>query len=479
MKYLSLIFLLSAVISARPVEPTPIDQQIITLTFNEQYEQAKKLCQEQINLNPGSPKYYYYLINTKILEYYQKVAELDPEKRDEGRKTLNKQIIDYCESVIDKIDDSKLSLENKFYLGTIHAYLARVYGVDASWWSAFKSGKKAKSIMEEIVKADPQFYDAYLVTGMLGYYADRMSGITSFIAGVLGFSGDREKGLAQLNLAYEKGKLTFGQSALTLIEIYTSLEGNEYAALPYFENFLNHFPQNKRTLNAYCQTLMNIWELKKAENIIKNDKENLVDDYAKARFYDIKGNSDLAIQYGERALQNEKKLFRGGGAASRYIVVFNSWLTGDNYRIIKHEALLNERYKEAFSAVKRYEKESKWLHELSVRIASDKEISEIENFLKTKPVFTPGNGFEDQLNLLAGALYFKINSYDKAELSFTKSITALNDRNKYTAVKYLIEIYMRQSADKTKVKKLIDVIDNLENTRLSYRSKDLEKKYKL
>ncbi|MBA4407771.1 hypothetical protein C0389_10885 [bacterium] len=479
MKYLLLLFLISFVISARPVDPTPIDQQIITLTFNEQYDQAKKLCQKQINLNPGSPKYYYYLINTKILEYYQRVAELDPGKRDEGRKTLNKEIIDYCENVIDRIDEFKLSLENKFYSGTIHAYLARVYGVDASWWSAFKSGKKAKSIMEEIVNVDPQFYDAYLVLGMLGYYADRMSGITSFIAGVLGFSGDREKGLAQLQLAYEKGKLTFGQSALTLIEIYTSLEGNEYAALPYFENFLNRFPKNKRTLNAYCQTLMNIWEIKRAENIIKNDKDSLIDDFAKARLYDLKGNSELAIQYGERALQNEKKLFRGGGAASRFIVVFNSWLTRDNARIKKHETALNERYQEAFSAVKRYEKESKWLHELSVRIALDKEISEIENLLKTKPEFTPENGFEDQLNLLIGAFYFKINSYDKAEQSFNKSIAAVNERDKYTAVKYLIEIYMRHSADKVKVKKLIDVIDNLENTRLSYRSKDLEKKYKL
>jgi hypothetical protein len=479
MKYLLILLFVSAVISAKPIEPTLIDQQIITLTFNEQYDQAKKICQEQINLNPGSPKYYYYIINTKILEYYQRVAELDPAERDEGRKTLNKEIIDYCENVLDKIDDSKLGLENKFYYGTIHAYLARVYGVDASWWSAFKSGKKAKSIMEEIVKTDPQFFDAYLVLGMLGYYADRMSGITSFIAGVLGFSGDREKGLAHLQLAYEKGKLTFGQSALTLIEVYTSLEGNEYAALPYFESFLNRFPKNKRTLNAYCQTLMNIWELRKVENIIKNDKENFVDDYARARFYDLKGNSELAIQYGERALLNEKKLFRGGGAASRYIIVYNSWLVGDNARIKKYEPALNERYQEAFTNVKNYEKEGKWLHELSIRIASEKTASEIENFSKTKPSFSQGAGMEDQFNLLLGAFYFKTTSYDKAEQSFNKSIAAVNEREKYTAVKYLVEIYMRQTVDKPKVKKLLGIIDNLENARLAYRSKDLETKYNL
>lgn len=479
MKYLLLFLLVSAVISAKPFEPTPIDQQIITYTFNEQYDQAKKLCQEQINLNPGSPKYYYYLINAKILEYYQRVAELDPEKREGGRKTLNKEIIDYCENVIDKIDEFKLSLENKFYYGTIHAYLARVYGIDASWWSAFKSGKKAKNIMEEIIKADPQFYDSYLVLGMLEYYADRMSGVTSFIAGVLGFSGDREKGLTHLRLAYEKGKLTFGQSALTLIEVYTSLEGNEYAALPYFENFLNRFPKNKRTLNAYCQILLNIWDLRKAETIIKNDKENLVDDFSKARFYDLIGNSELAIQSGERALQNEKNLSRGGGTNSRYIIVFNSWLIRDLARVKKYEPTLNERFKEAFALVKNYEIESRWLRELTIRIALGKSVEEIESFVKTKPGFNQANGFEDQFNLLLGALYFKNNFYDKAEHSFNKSISAVNERDKYSSARYLIEIYMRQTADKQKVKNLLNIIEDLENTRLTFRAKDLEKKYNI
>jgi tetratricopeptide (TPR) repeat protein len=479
MKYLLFLLLAFVSVAAGPIEPNPIDQKIISFTFNEQYEQAKKLSQEQINLNPDSPKYYYYLINTKILEYYQRVSELDPGKRDEGRKTLNKEIIDYCESVVDKMDESKLNLDNKFYYGTIHAYLARVYGVDASWWSAFKSGKKAKGIMDEIIKTDPQFYDAYLVLGMLGYYADRMSGVTSFIAGILGFSGDREKGLAHLRLAYEKGKLTFGQSALTLIEIYTSLEGNEYAALPYFENFLKQFPNNKRTLNAYCQTLMNVWDFKKVENIIKNDEENLVDDYAKARYYDFRGNSELAIQYGEKALQNERKLFRGGGTAARYIIALNSWLIGDNTRVKKYEHALNERYKEIFTTFKSYEPDSKWLRELSIQIASDKTVPEIENFAGTKPNFKNIKEYEDQYNLLFGALYFKNNLFDKAEQYFNKSINSINERDRFNAIKYLIEIYMRQSVDKSKVKNLLDIIDDLENTRLTYRSKDLEKKYNL
>jgi len=479
MKYLLIVLFTASLLFAKPYEPTQLDLQIISHTYNEEFDQAKKLSQEQIKLNPNSTKYYYYLINTKIMEYYQKVAELDPEKRDAGRKILNKEIIDYCESIIDKFDSDKLNTEDKFYYGTIYAYLGRVYGIDGSWWSAFKSGKKSKNIMEEVLEADPQFYDAYLILGMLNYYADRLSGVTGFVAGILGFSGDREKGLYQLRTAYDKGKLTFGQSALTLIEVYASLEGNEYASLNYFENFLNHFPQNKRTLNTYCQILMNIGDLKKAETIIKNDKQGLVDYYAKARFNDLKGNSESAILFCEKALENEKILYRGGGAAVRYIIVYNYWLTGDNSKVKKYEPTLNDRYKELFAVIKNNEKESKWLHDLSVQIASDKSIADIENYIKSKSNFSKAKGFEDQYNLLLGAFYFEKNIFDKAEQYFKKSIYAADNRDKYSAAKGLIEIYSRQTVDKSKVKTLLDVIDDFKNDRLTYRAKDLEKKYNL
>jgi len=479
MKKVLFLFFLSTILSARPYEPTRIDLQIISHTFNEEFDQAIKLSQEQIKINPNLPKYYYYLINIKILEYYEKVAALEPDKRDEGRKILNKEIIDYCENVVDLFDDDKLNTEDKFYYGSIYAYLGRIKGIDGSWWGAFKSGLKAKNIMEDILKADPQFYDAYLVLGMLNYYADRLSGITSLVAGILGFSGDREKGLFQLRTAYDKGKLTYGQSALTLIEVYASLEGNEYAALNYFETFMNRFPKNKRTLNAYCQVLMNIGDLKKVETIIKNDKQDLVDYYARARFNDLKGNSQLAIQCGEQALENEKLLYRGGGAAVRYIIVSNSWLVGDNSKVKKYEQALSDRYKALFEVIKNNEKESRWLRDLSIQIASNKSVADVENYIKSKPGLGKAKGFEDQFNLLLGSFYFENNVFDKAELYFKKSINAADTHDKYSAVRNLVEIYSRQIVDKSKVKTLLDIIDDMDNARLTYRAKDLEKKYDL
>ncbi|KAF0150127.1 MAG: hypothetical protein FD143_2647 [Ignavibacteria bacterium] len=479
MKYFLIVLFLCTTIEAQTILPTQIDKQIIGFTFNEDFSQARKISQEQINKNPNSPKYYYYMINAKILEYYQKVAELAPEKREEGRKKLNREIIKYCEGVVQKFEDASLNTENKFYFSTIYGYLARVYGVDGSWWSAFRTGLKAKNLAEEVIKANSNFYDAYLVIGMLNYYSDRLSGVAGFIAGALGFSGDREKGLSQLRLAYEKGSLTFGQSAQTLIEVYSSLEDNETAAIPVFENFLMQFPENKRTLNAFCLELMSVWEFKKVESIIKADNRNLVSEYVKARFYDMRAEGDNAIKFGEAAVENEREQPRGGVSASRYIVVYNAWLDGDNVRIRKHYAELNERSLENFNLAKKYERENKWLRELTSLIAKDKSVAEFEAFTKTSPDFKNLNDLADQHNYLMGSFYYKNNLFDKAETWFKKSVTSKNERLRNTAVKHLLEIYLKATVDKSKAKYLADVINDIDNDRLSYRARDLEKKYNL
>ncbi len=413
MKYFLIVLLFWSAIKAQVIEPTLLDQQINSLSFSENFSQAIKLSQEQINKNPNSPKYYYYMINAKILEYYQKVAELSPEKRDEGRKTLNGEIIKYCENVVDKFEDASLNTENKFYFSTIYGFLARVYGVDGSWWSAFRTGLKAKKLAEEVIKANPDFYDAYLVVGMLNYYSDRLSGVAGFIAGALGFSGDREKGLSQLRLAYEKGSLTFGLAAQTLIEVYSNLEDNETAAIPVFENFLKKFPENKRTLNAYCLELLSIWDLKKVESIIKNDRQNFVSEFVRARFHDLRGELELAIKFAEAAIADEKNL------------------------------------------------------------------GEFESYAKSAPDFRNTKELTDQYNYLMGSYYYKNNLLDKAEPWFKKSVTSTNERERNTAVKYLLEIYLKSTVEKSKAKYLADVIDDIDNDRLSYRVRDLEKKYNL
>ncbi len=479
MKILTIVLLLCIPIYGYSYEPNTIDQKIINFTFNEDFDQAKKIIDELIKNNSSSPKYYYYMINLKVLEYYKQITDMHPDKREEGRKTLNKEIINYCENILNKFELSKLNTENKFYYGSIYGYLARVQGLDKSWWGAFRSGQKTEDIMEQVLKEDPNFYDAYLLLGMLNYYADRLSGITSFVAGILGYSGDRDKGLQQLKLAYEKGKLTFGQSALTLIEVYASLEDNDEAAINYYEKFLQKFPNNKRVLNGYFQKLLNVGEFKKAENVLKNDNNNLLDDYTIAVYHNAKGNSKLALEFAEKAIIEKNKLWRGWLDYIYYIAAVNSKLLGDNNKSAKYEKELEEDSKRLFDVMKRNPAGFNWLNDLSSQIAKGITINGFESAFKTKPDFSKTTVLEDHFNILAGKFYLNNNLYSKAEQYFIKCFNSEDKGIGYTALKYVTDIYFRQNTDKKKVEKLLDEIDDFDNDRLSFRAKDLEKKYNL
>lgn len=479
MKSLLMIIAFVSTVLAAPAEPNTVDRKIIYHTFNEEFDQAITLSRAQIKLNPDSPKYYYYYINARILDYYQRLAQISNDKRAEARKSLNKELIEYCEGVVDKFENSKLGIENKFYYGTVYAYLARVYGMDGSWWGAFKAGLKAKNIMEEIIASDPSFYDAYLVLGMLNYYADRLSGIASFAAGVLGFSGDRDKGLNYLQIAYNKGRLTYGQTALTLIEVYANLEDNETEAISYYENFLKRYPRNSRMTNAYVQELIGIWDLGKAEEVIKKDSLNIIEDYTKARFYDARGNQQAAIQYAEKALADEHKLWRGAGGNARFIIAKNAWLAGNSSLLKKFEPTLTDRNKENFDLLKNNEKTTRWLYQFTVIAVSKAAPDAVEKMIASKPALSKSNGIEAQFNGIAGEYYFRKNIFDKAEMYLSRNLFADDERDKYTAAKFLADIYMKKTAPINKVKTLLDSIDDMDSDRLAFRAKDLEKKYNL
>lgn len=478
-KVFFLIILIYSTGFARFVDLKPVDTEIISLSFNENYKQAINLSEEQIKLNPNTPKYYYYNINAKVLQYYERIVSLDHDKREEGRERINEELIDYFESVADKFEDAELSLDDKFYYGAILGYLARMKGLDGSWWGAFNAGMSARSVMEEIVEQDPEFYDAYLLLGMTEYYADRLSGFVGFIAGALGFSGDRSKGLEYLHLAYEKGDRVFGQTALTLIEIYRSLEDNETKALRYYEEFLTRYPNNGRILNGYCSELMNTWNYDLVDSLISNDNNNLINDYTKARYYHGIGNNELAVKFATKSLEQETRTWRGVNNYARYLIVYNNWLLNNEAELNKTINLLNDRYINVFNSVKENSEDNRWLHELSVLMATDSSLDKIENYLISKPDFNDTLDYESQYNLLVGHFYLRKDFPVKAEKYFEAVISSDDGRSRYSAYKYLIDLYLRLEASEQKVKKLVELIDDFDNDRLIYRARDLKTKYNI
>ena len=102
----------------------------------------------------------------------------------------------------------------------------------------------------------------------------------------------------------------------------------------------------------------------------------------------------------------------------------------------------------------------------------------IEGFLNDAPVFLLGKNDQSQI-YFSGIYFYGKGEFEKAESYFTKVKSSKDSGIKYNALKYLVEIYIQNPADTSKVELLIDEIDTLEDERLAFRAKELEEIYKL
>ncbi|MCW8850801.1 MAG: hypothetical protein OQJ81_12540, partial [Melioribacteraceae bacterium] len=257
-------------------KPTIEDKKIIDLSLNYEFEKADKMLSDQIKIGTNLKTHFIFL-NVELIKVIKKTDESTYKTRRAVKDSLNKILIDYAENVIDKYEDKELNLYDKFYLGSIHGVLGRLYGVSKSMTSAFSSGKAGRNIMEEIIEEDPKFVDAYLLPGMLNYYADRLGGLTEFFVGILGLSGDRRVGLDYLERVDKEGEFNNWQATMILIELYSRMEGNKFASLPLLRKITERFPNNIHFLNWYCYDLLNLDQMDELESVIIKHGDNIND----------------------------------------------------------------------------------------------------------------------------------------------------------------------------------------------------------
>jgi len=457
---------------------TDIDNKIISLTFNEHYLEAKQLCDSLIHADSLSPKYYFYFFGADALEMHAKTNYSPVHDRDEFRNSILESSILKLEFTLDKLEDIELTPENKFYVAGLYGYLSRATGLNRSWWSALRNGTTSIDMFEEIIEEHPDCYDAYLMPGMFLYYADRLSGFTSLIASLLGISGDRQKGLEYITLANEKGKITFAQSTLLLLEISAFMEDNGYGAIHHFDLFTSRFPENKRVANWYCHILLRLDLAKEAGVIIKHDSLAVINDFIKARYYFLIGDNKTSTDYSKTAFDTTVFYWRWTIEYTKYLYVFNNWILENDEEVEKYIPELRDSYKERINFERSNESETKYLYQLNSEVAASGESSKIGYLISAPPKFTE-EYHVSLFNLLKGVYYFKNENYAGADTSFQKSKQSKDRRLKTRSLKYLLDIYLKTDVGQERAEILIDEIEDSDYQKLIYRIGDLEIKYDL
>lgn len=86
--------------------------------------------------------------------------------------------------------------------------------IDHSLREAFRSGRKAFTLARDLIREDPAYHDAYLITGVYEYIAGSLPWYLKWMAAVLGMGGDRGRGFDQVRLASERGAVVHNEATL-------------------------------------------------------------------------------------------------------------------------------------------------------------------------------------------------------------------------------------------------------------------------
>ena len=470
--FIILLLISSIVYSQNVLKINALDEKLINLTFNDDHETVKQICEFLISLDPKNPKYYYHYFGADALHIHEQINHSTLNGKDAVREFLVDQSLEKLENALQELEEIPMTPSNRFYIASLHGYYSRLAGLNSYWWSAYANGSKANEMFEEIIKEFPECYDAYLYPGVYEYYASRLEGFNGFIASILGVSGNRDDGIRKIDLALEKSKLVYPQALLMILEINTVMEDNPQKAIPFFQEFIEAYPQNKRVVNWYSHTQLNMNQARNVKEIISNDTSGIVDNFVKAKYYFLTDQIDSTEKYLKYSLQNPKT-WRGIIEHTKYYSVYTNWFLETREMEKEDKSKLNDYYSSLFELDLNNISESEYIYKLTSLLATEN-YTDFEILSESKPDFNEVY-FEAEFNLLQGTSLFQQNKslesipyFEKAEFSFDK-------RKRTIALRYQLDIYLRETVSITKANLLMERIEDTDFDKLIFRLNDLKK----
>lgn len=115
--------------------------------------------------------------------------------------------------------------------------------VERHYWSAVKYGRQGDEFAKKLLQHNPQFYDAYLWTGVTNYIYGSLPLPVRWPARLFGLYGDKATGVANLRLVAAKGQYLKPYAKLLLSLTYLR-EKNRPAAAALLTELSSEFPTN-------------------------------------------------------------------------------------------------------------------------------------------------------------------------------------------------------------------------------------------
>ncbi len=258
------LILLSTSVKAMPAsQPNPV-KQIMEKLFNAETDEADKLIEYYLAKNPEHPKYYFIKAH---YNFYMRYFSNRPVSRD----SIIQIIIDNGEKAVEWGESYKATTDLKFYLGASYGMLSRAYMMRQQTWNSFWAARSCISYLEQVLKEDPQYFDAYLPLAVIKYFPTRLTDYRGTLAAIAGMGGDKELAFKYFKLTHKKGKMLKDEAAFILASLYRAFENDYSTSFEYYEELINKFPDNQLLNNQFSTVKLGaLIELNSVEYLQEN-----------------------------------------------------------------------------------------------------------------------------------------------------------------------------------------------------------------
>ncbi|KAB2879184.1 tetratricopeptide repeat protein [bacterium] len=507
MKYLiSLIYFVLLMLNSRVIAQSQNQDSAASLllqgmekVYNLDFAHADALFDSVIQMNPKHPQGYYFKSSS---HFYQIISGYDSTASEEQFMELNDHAIAVAEEY-ERTDQ----VDGQFYRGTSYGNIARYHAMVGNFFKAFYYAKKSKSLHEDIIRRNPDIFDAYLTTGVYNYYAAAMPRWIDAVAGLFGLGGDRAQGIRQLETAFEKGKLAKLEAKFFLANVYYE-EGNYEKSLRFHQELSLRFNRNPFLYNQLGLIYYSMEDFGKAELSFYKAREavnasfmssKMFADYFLGRINKLKNDYKTALPYLTEASEigKNRKLFKSIDA---WIVGAAYYQSGEVMELSGNRASAmglydlakNHEYSGKSTAQASKNRLQYGLSEFEIEVIRARHLilfGKTEEgrgmMLKLKPEARNGNvKFLSQINFYLGRAEMAHSNYPSAKDYFLEALRTQTDDGDQKwrepqARYYLAFCYAHLGKNELAKNELNKVVDNdqyLEAPRFKFLSRELLKK---
>lgn len=226
--------------------------------YNFQFESAEKTFNRILEIKPNSPEGYYRIAQMHFWIFLG--------SRDEGEYQIFLKFADLAQQKIDALlDKTPKDLDTKYLAANLASFRAMAQATSNQSVDAFWSSKKAVSQFEEIIKASPKYYDAYLGLGLFDYAMSFVPDFLKWAVNLTGLSSDKARGFKYIKTALRKGNTVKTEAAFHLSKVYNDYLAEYDSGFVILQDLTSKYPRNG--LFAY-QSAVSLIKAKKLDRAL-------------------------------------------------------------------------------------------------------------------------------------------------------------------------------------------------------------------